>query len=59
MSNEKAGAGISTGTLELLRAVPVGGEGHPGGSCESCGLYLWSARYTSPMPPAPITDTIS
>jgi len=29
-------------TLELLRFVPSGTEGHSRGVCESCGLFIWS-----------------
>ena len=28
--------------LEILRHVPAGTEGHSRGTCESCGLHLWS-----------------
>jgi hypothetical protein len=28
--------------LEMLKRIPAGAEGHPRGSCGSCGLYLWS-----------------
>jgi hypothetical protein len=27
--------------LETLGHVPVGTQGHPRGTCESCGFYLW------------------
>ena len=28
--------------LEMLKHTPAGTEGHPRGTCESCGLHLWS-----------------
>jgi hypothetical protein len=28
--------------LEIFEVVPAGSEGHPRGTCESCGLHLWS-----------------
>jgi hypothetical protein len=28
--------------LEMLKHIPAGTEGHPPGTCESCGLHLWS-----------------
>ena len=29
--------------LEIFEVVPAGSEGHSRGTCESCGLHLWSA----------------
>ena len=28
--------------LEILKHIPAGTERHPRGTCESCGLHLWS-----------------
>ena len=29
-------------SIESLQVIRAGGKGHPRGSCESCGFFLWS-----------------
>jgi hypothetical protein len=41
-ANEIAASQAAMMNLEIFKVVPTGKEDHPRGTCEGCGLHLWS-----------------